>query len=152
MTDLLPELAATLPPVVQLDGELVALDSQGAPDFHRLGSRMLRGRPGISIVLFVFDLLAVEGLPTIDLPYAKRWELLEELCVEGRYVRLVATFEDGQALFEAICERRLEGVVAKRISDRYQPGDRGWVKTKNRKTVRFQEELKRARRGVRVNS
>jgi ATP-dependent DNA ligase len=43
MTPLLPELAEALPPDVQLDGELVALDTDTRPDFHRLGDRMLHG-------------------------------------------------------------------------------------------------------------
>src|SRR3954452_11588156 len=63
MTPLLPELAHALPPDVQLDGELVALDGDGRPDFHRLGARMLHGGAGIRVTLFVFDVLAVEGLP-----------------------------------------------------------------------------------------
>jgi ATP-dependent DNA ligase len=46
MTPLLPGLADALPADVQLDGELVALDVDGRPDFHRLGSRMLRAESG----------------------------------------------------------------------------------------------------------
>src|SRR3954471_6431033 len=72
MTPLLPELASALPPDVQLDGELVALDSDGRPDFHRLSGRMLHGRPGIAVTLFVFDVLAVEGLPVTATPYRER--------------------------------------------------------------------------------
>src|SRR3954468_2080336 len=62
MAPLLPELARTLPPNLQLDGELVALDRDGRPDFHRLGARMLQGRAGIAVTYFVFDVLAAEGL------------------------------------------------------------------------------------------
>jgi len=51
-------------------------------------------------------------------------------------VRLVATFEDGAALFAAVSERGLEGVVAKRDRDPYRPGERQWVKVKNRATAR----------------
>jgi bifunctional non-homologous end joining protein LigD len=126
----------------------VALDESGRPDFHRLSSRMLHGRPGIALTLFVFDVLAVEGLATTMQPYSERRELLEELELESRQVRLVATFEDGEALFAAVCERGLEGVVAKRQRDPYRPGERQWVKTKNRATVRFAEELDRGRRRV----
>jgi bifunctional non-homologous end joining protein LigD len=43
MTGRLPELAEALPPDVQLDGELVAFNQQGHPDFHRLARRMLHG-------------------------------------------------------------------------------------------------------------
>ena len=43
-------------------------------------------------------------------------------------------------LFPAGCERGLEGVVAKRLRDPYRPGERQWLKTKNRDTARFAEE------------
>ena len=44
--------------------------------------------------------------------------------------------------------RGLEGVVAKRERDPYRPGDREWVKTKNRATARFAEEQRRAGRSA----
>jgi bifunctional non-homologous end joining protein LigD len=147
MTQLLPELAQVLPADVQLDGEIVALNADGAPDFHLLGSRMLHGREGISVTYFVFDVLAVEGLPVMTQSYRQRRELLEELVIERPgVVQLVATFEDGEGLCRVVCERGLEGVVAKRLRDRYRPGERGWVKTKNRQTPRFAEELAGAER------
>ena len=111
-----------------------------APDFHRLRSRMLHGRPGVALTLFVFDVLAVEGLATTMLRYSERRAILEELDVENQRVRLVATFEDGETLFAAVCDRGLEGIVAKRLHDPYKPGERQWVKTKNRATARFAEE------------
>jgi bifunctional non-homologous end joining protein LigD len=126
MAPLLPELEHALPEDVQVDGELVALDPDGRPDFHRLAARMLHRHPGITIDLFVFDVLAVEGLATTMLPYRERRALLEPLELEGPRVRLVATFEDGEALYAAVCERGLEGVVAKRERDPYVPGERGW--------------------------
>ena len=140
MTHLLPEFRRSLSERVQLDGELVALADDGRPDFHRLSSRMLHGRTGITLTYFVFDVLAVEGLATTMLPYSERRAILEELDVENQRVRLVATFEDGEALFAAVCERGLEGVIAKRGRDTYRPGERAWAKTKNRATARFAEE------------
>src|SRR5581483_4752535 len=96
----------------------------------------------IAVTLMIFDVLAVEGLSTTALPYVKRRDLLDELHIaEGPNVRLGATFEDGQALFDVMCERGLEGVVAKRLRDPYRSGERLWVKTKNRATDRFTEEL-----------
>jgi ATP-dependent DNA ligase len=56
-------------------------------------------------------------------------------------VQVVATFEDGEALFDAVCERGMDGVVAKRLRAQYRPGERGWIKTKNKMTARFAEEL-----------
>ena len=146
MTHLLPEFRRCLPPGVQLDGELVALSESGRPDFHRLSSRMLHGRPGIAATLFVFDVLAVEGIATTMQPYSERRSVLEQLELESKRVRLVATFEDGEALFAAVRERGLEGVVAKRGRDPYRPGERQWVKTKSRQTARFAEERDRASR------
>jgi ATP-dependent DNA ligase len=40
---------------------------------------MLHGRPGIAVTLFVFDVLAVEGLPVTASPYRERRALLEAL-------------------------------------------------------------------------
>ena len=137
MAPLLPGFADALPEGLQLDGELVALDETGRPDFHLLCSRMLHRRSDVALTLFVFDLLAVERLSTTMQPYWERRALLEQLEVESARVRLVATFEDGEALFAAVCERGLEGVIAKRLRDPYRPGERVWVKTKNRATARF---------------
>jgi bifunctional non-homologous end joining protein LigD len=84
--------------------------------------------------------VGVEGLATTVQPHAERRELLEALELEGPYVRLVATFADGEALLRAVCDRGLEGIVAKRDRDPYRSGEDGWVKTKNRATARFTEE------------
>ena len=45
------------------------------------------------------------------------------------------------ALFDAMCERGLEGIIAKRLRDPYRPATRRWVKTTYRATPRFAEEL-----------
>ena len=71
-------------------------------------------------MLFV-DVLAVEGLPTTMQPYQERQAALEELELESHHVRLVATFEDGEALFAAVCERGLEGAVASVSATRTGP-------------------------------
>lgn len=91
MTHLLPEFRPALPSGLQLDGEIVALNPEGRPDFHRLSSRLLHGRTGVPVLLFVFDLLAAEGLATTMLSYAERRALLEQLDVETAEVRVVTT-------------------------------------------------------------
>jgi hypothetical protein len=45
---------------------------------------------------------------------------------------VVASFDDGPALWDVIVERGMEGVVAKREREPYRPGARTWVKVKNR--------------------
>ncbi len=49
MTHLLPEFRRSLPDGLQLDGKLVALADDGRPDFHRLSSRLLHSRAGITV-------------------------------------------------------------------------------------------------------
>ena len=56
---------------------------------------------------------------------------LQELRLDGPSWTTSETFEDGLALFDTVCSFGLEGVVAKRLSSRYRPGQRGWIKTKN---------------------
>jgi ATP-dependent DNA ligase len=52
-------------------------------------------------------------------------------------------FGEGHALFDAVCEWEMEGVVAKRLHDPYKPGERAWVKTKNREYRRYEMERER---------
>ena len=95
-----------------------------------------------------FDVLALDGEPTLRLPYAERHALLEEIVLDAppALVEVIASFEDGRALWDVIVERGMEGVVAKRVREPYRPGSRLWIKTKNRATARFQEELVGAQR------
>jgi ATP-dependent DNA ligase len=51
--------------------------------------------------------------------------------------------DDGAALFEAVCERELDGILAKRLDDRHRPGERGWTKIKNRDYWRYELEAGR---------
>jgi bifunctional non-homologous end joining protein LigD len=112
-----------------VDGEVCALDDEGRPSF----SAMQQGKPGTPIVYYVFDLLEVEGEPVIDLPLSERRKRLRKL-LDGRNrtVQFSQPFEDGQALYEAAKERRLEGVMGKKTDSRYEPGKRSryWLKFK----------------------
>ena len=74
------------------------------------------------------------------LAYSERWALLEESNLNGRQWRTPQVFDDGAALWDAVCEHELEGVVAKKRSGRYLSGDRGWIKTKNRAYWRWELE------------
>jgi ATP-dependent DNA ligase len=83
-------------------------------------------------------------------PYADRRALLEALDLDGPAWRTPEAFDDGEALLEATGTLGLEGVVAKKRSERYRPGERGWIKTKHRSYWRFGQELESAQRGRRV--
>ena len=61
-------------------------------------------------------------------------------------------FEDGERLFRCVHEIGLEGVVAKKLSQRYRPGERGWIKAKNRQYWRSPLEREAARKRRRTHS
>jgi bifunctional non-homologous end joining protein LigD len=125
-----------------LDGEIVAFDEHGAPSFERLQGRMhltsesairrLAQRAPVTYV--IFDLLHLEGSSTMELAYRERRALLERMALNGPAWQTPAYREgDGRALFAATAEHHLEGLLAKRLESRYQPGARSpdWLKIKN---------------------
>ena len=85
-------------------------------------------------------MLALDGETTTNMPYMRRRDLLERLDVGGGFWFLPPVFDDGPALLAATCEQGLEGVVAKRRHSLYWPGERGWIKVKNRDYWRFGRE------------
>ncbi len=125
-----------------LDGEVVALDESGRPSFGLLQRRMHTQRAGAALVrevparFFVFDVLSADGADVTGLPYTERRALLDELVTDGDPVVQVppswtaADGVDGRVMLELAAEHGLEGVVAKRLSSRYRPGERSpdWIK------------------------
>jgi bifunctional non-homologous end joining protein LigD len=112
-----------------LDGEVCALDDGGRSSF----SAMQQGKAGTPVVLYVFDVLEVEGEPLVDLPLVERRKRLEQLLDRrNKTIRLSEGFGDGRALYEAAKQQRLEGIIAKRLDSRYLPGrrTRDWLKVK----------------------
>jgi bifunctional non-homologous end joining protein LigD len=143
MTDLLPELAS-FPTFGTFDGELVAFDEAGVPDFPLVCERMLMRRRHISVVYMVFDVLSLESVSLMRAPYSERRAQLEALNLNGPHWRTPEVFDDGVALFDAICDRELEGIVAKRVDGMYRPGERGWIEIKNRDYWRYEMERESA--------
>jgi bifunctional non-homologous end joining protein LigD len=120
-----------------VDGEVVALDASGRPDFSLLQDRLgpAAARPGSGVVYQAFDLLHLDGRCLHDVPLEERKRLLAEVLREHPRVRLSAhVLADGPAFLAAVREQGLEGVVAKRRSSRYEPGLRSgsWRKVKVR--------------------
>jgi bifunctional non-homologous end joining protein LigD len=141
---------AGLPVRAVLDGELVALDEEGKPAFPLVCERILMRRKGIRLTFMVFDVLSVDGRNVMALPYRERRRVLEGLGLDGPHWRTLEVFDDGEALWEAVCEHELEGVVAKRRASRYAAGVRGWVKVKNRAYWRYEMERESAINARRV--
>jgi len=124
------------------DGEIVAFDEAGKPSFERLQRRMHVTSPSsvrrlattTPVVYAIFDLLYLDGHPLVGLRYTERRERLEALNLSGPAWRVPAAHPgEGSRLLEATEAQGLEGVVAKRLDSRYEPGRRGgaWVKVKN---------------------
>jgi len=107
------------------------------------------GNRSTPLTFIAFDVLSVEGEPIVSQPYAERRQILEGLQLNAARWRTPEAFDDGEALWAAVCEHELEGVVAKRRSGRYVPGGRGWVKVKNREYCRYEMEREGALRNKR---
>ena len=140
--DLTPHVSflAELPVRAVLDGELVALEADGKPDFPLICECLLQRRFSIALTYVVFDVLSVQGESVASQPYRERRLILDDLQLNGAQWRTPDVFDDGEALWEAVCEHELEGVVAKLLWGRYVPGERGWIKTKNRDYWRWELE------------
>ena len=128
--------AAALPDCI-LDGEVVALDHHGAPNFAALQAALAGGSTG-ELIFFVFDLL-VEGSEDLrPLPLSTRKERLQQLLSQGlksdsviRYVEHFTT--PGDTVLKSACRMSLEGIVSKKLEAPYRSG-RGdsWTKAKCR--------------------
>jgi bifunctional non-homologous end joining protein LigD len=111
---------------VILDGEVVALDSEGRQDFPAL----LRGEGSLHYA--AFDLLYLNGRDLRGQPLWRRQRRLERLVpsVSAALSRVMVVPKDGEALFEAVQRVDLEGIVAKRKADPYGP-EATWYKVRN---------------------
>jgi bifunctional non-homologous end joining protein LigD len=124
-----------------VDGEIVAMDEQGRPDFGALQNRMHRTGPEVRgmaatkpVTFLVFDLLSLDGEDLLERPYAERRERLDALGLAGHRWVTTPWFRGGGARVHAASkENDLEGVVAKRLDSPYRPGVRSpeWRKVKN---------------------
>jgi bifunctional non-homologous end joining protein LigD len=130
---------ACLPAV--LDGEIVALDRDGRPDFRRLQLRanlrkerdVARARARVEVDLMLFDVLQIDGDDVTDRPYTERRELLESLVTPHAPVHVPPAFDgDLDAALRTSRTLRLEGVVAKRRTSTYAGRrSREWLKVKH---------------------
>ena len=82
MTKLVPELAA-LPVAATFEGELVAFDNDGVPDFPLVCERMLMRRQHVRIAYLIFDVLSLDGRSLMSQPYIERRRQLEALDLNG---------------------------------------------------------------------
>jgi bifunctional non-homologous end joining protein LigD len=126
-----------------LDGEIVATDAAGRPDFgllqHRIADAGASGTAArIPVSYLVFDLLYLDDAWLTGAPWDARRDALEGLGLAGPHLAVPPAFRDadGAQVLAAGRARQLEGVVAKRRDAPYRPGVRSpaWVKIKHRRT------------------
>src|SRR6266480_6387630 len=98
------------------------------------------GRPVFNDLLFgrrepvyvAFDVLFVDGEDVRALPLKERRATLEKVVRRHRMQKSEPLMGDGKAAFRAVCGLDLEGIVAKRLADAYDPRRTRWWKTLNR--------------------
>ena len=128
--------ASTLPDAM-IDGEIVALDQSGAPNFSSLQAALSDGKTE-DLIFFAFDLLFAEGLDYRRLPLGERKARLKEILAarkrKSSLIRYVEHFEsDGDTVLQSALKLELEGIVSKKLDAPYRSGrTEGWTKTKSR--------------------
>ena len=119
-----------LPDETVIDGEVIALDDDGRPSFSRLQN--YGSSPG-PVLFFVFDVMVLAGRDVMKEPLVARRSLLESRILPklSEQVRYAAPLDETlPVLIESVKANGLEGLVAKRLDSRYEPGMRSgaWLK------------------------
>ena len=131
------EALGDLPADTVIDGEVVALDESGRPDFHGLQHFTAEAS---RIRYFVFDLLVFEGRDLTNLPLIERRKLLKSIKLPSGWIRISEQFNiSADQMIAAVRQQGLEGVVAKRKDSLYEEGERtgSWAKMRINKAHEF---------------
>ena len=117
---------------VVLDGEIVALDSEGKPAFQLI--QQYAQDQSVVLCYYVFDCLYVNGKSIEDRPLLERKQILKPLLPDSDVIKYCDHItEKGKAFFAAVKKQGLEGMIAKRADGIYTEGARSneWLKVKN---------------------
>jgi DNA ligase D-like protein (predicted ligase) len=128
-----PYIAAALkdlPDETVIDGELVALASDGRPNFNLLQNyRSAESH----IIYYAFDVLTFKGRDLTQLPLSERREVLRSILPTNEHLGIsIAVQKTAQEMIALVREQGIEGIVAKRTDSIYQPGKRNGSWTKHR--------------------
>ena len=124
-------------PDALIDGETVAIDHNGLPDFSALQAAIADGKTD-KLVYYAFDLLFADGEDLRALPLRERKarlkRLLEARKGKAKQILYVEHFEeDGAAVLESAKRLQLEGIISKKLDARYHSGrTESWTKAKVR--------------------
>ncbi|WP_409304197.1 non-homologous end-joining DNA ligase [Peribacillus sp. SCS-155] len=130
---------------VILDGEVISLGENGKPAFHEVmkrdGIRRLDRvklvAESVPIVYMIFDVLYLNGNWLNTRPFRERNNILSEIITPNDHIQLVPSVCEAGALFHAIKEQGMEGIVMKRNDSPYVIGKKKdyWVKVKNYRDI-----------------
>lgn len=141
-----------------VDGEVIALNSAGVPDFRTLQERMhVRNARSVArlvhtvpVTFMVFDLLRLDGRDLTREPLEARRALLAEVLgevpaeVPGEVPDRAAwqvspSYDDGAMLHEVTLAQGLEGIVSKQLASPYRFGERSrdWLKFAHRHRLSY---------------
>jgi bifunctional non-homologous end joining protein LigD len=115
-----------------LDGEIVAVDSNGHMSFHALQQALKEGRQNV-MHYYIFDLLFLNGQEMRKKTLLERKQALQELLPEDRgQLHYSEHFDQpGPDVFRQACRIALEGIVSKRKDASYVSGrSKSWLKSK----------------------
>jgi DNA ligase D-like protein (predicted ligase) len=127
--DYIARALQSMPDETVIDGELVALDEEGRPSFNLLQNF----RSAAShITYYAFDILIHNAESVMEVPLSARRVILEEVFQPTAHSGLSQVSHSTAAeMVQFVRSHGLEGVIAKRVDSRYQPGKRTglWTKT-----------------------
>jgi bifunctional non-homologous end joining protein LigD len=120
---------------VIIDGEIVALNKEGHPDFDALQ----KNTGETPLAFYLFDVLYYNGYDLQHLQLTDRKEILSQVIPFNDVLKFSDHFEDGPKLYELIKEQQMEGIVAKKKASTYQQGKRNndWLKLPTEKRQEF---------------
>ena len=134
---LVEAIAALDLPSCLIDGEVVAYDGKGNPDFSTLQQVLKRGHGSQGkedkLALHAFDLLELDGEDLTGLPNIERKERLEALLDSAAPPTHVAehVLGAGEHLYRAMCDAGQEGIISKTVDGKYAGRrSKAWVKVK----------------------
>jgi bifunctional non-homologous end joining protein LigD len=130
--------AKSLPDML-IDGEIVALDDEGAPHFSTLQAALSDGKTD-NLIFFAFDLLFAGSEDLRPLPLRERKARLKQLLEarkgqgKSKRIRYVEHFEgDSDLILQSANKLSLEGIVSKKLDAPYRSGrTENWTKAKSR--------------------
>ncbi len=132
------EAAKALPDGL-VDGEVVALDPKGMPDFNLLQATLGR-QASAPLVYFAFDLLHDGRGDLRAVPLTQRKDALRALIpADAPALRVLEGFDaHGEAVLASACRLSMEGIVSKRRDSPYRSGrGENWTKAKCRNRDEF---------------